>query len=447
MPVQLTGLGGFDSSGVISQLVAIAKKPAEALVARKQQVDSASSTMGQFSSRIGTFKINANSLADAAGYSSFSVTSTDTSVVASVNGSAQAGNYDVVVTQLAAAQKLRGTAQSSGSAALGMTGTLSIQVGSNAAVGVTVAATDTLGDIATKIAASGAKVSASVLFDGTDYRLSVQGLDSGVANAFTIAQSGFDLGLSNPANVFQQALDAKFTVDGLPITRSNNQVTGVIPGVTLALTKVGASSTIRVASDTTALKQKLGFFVSSYNDLVNASHTATGYSGTKATNPVLAGDSAMRRTVDSLARIVSSAVPGASSTFTSLGAVGLTLASNGTLSLDSAKFDAAVAKDPDAVRRLFVTDTGLGATGVMKTLATTADGFVNGSSSPIKARIAALSTLSKNIDDAANKKLDAVDAYEQQLKKQFAALDIAMSKYNTMSAAISGIGSGSSSNQ
>lgn len=447
MPVQLTGLGGFDSSGVISQLVAIAKKPAEALAARKQQVDSASTTMSQFSSRIGTFKINANSLADAAGYSSYSVTSSDTSVVASANGSAQAGNYDIAVTQLATAQKLRGDAQSSGSAPLGMTGTLSIQVGTNTAVGVTVAATDTLGDIATKISASGAKVSASVLFDGTNYRLAVQGLDSGVANAFTISQSGLDLGLANPANINQQALDAKFTVDGLPITRSTNQVTGVIPGVTLALTKTGATSTIRVASDTTTLKQKIGFLVSSYNDLVNASHTATGYSGTKATNPVLAGDPSMRRTVDTLARIVSSAVPGASGSFTSLGSVGLTLASNGTLSLDSTKFDAAIAKDPDSVRRLFITDTGLGATGIMKTLATTADSFVNGSSSPIKARMDALAALSKNIDESANKKLDAVDAYEQQLKKQFAALDIAMSKYNTMSAAISGIGSGSSSSK
>jgi flagellar hook-associated protein 2 len=445
MPVQLTGLGGFDSSGVISQLVAIAKKPVEALAARKQQVDSASTTMGQFSSRIGTFKINANSLADASGYSSYAVTSTDASVVASANGSALAGSYDIAVTQLATAQKIRGDAQTSGSAALGFTGTLSIQVGTNTAVGVTVTATDTLGDIATKISASGAKVSASVLFDGTDYRLAVQGLDSGVANAFTISQSGFDLGLSNPANVKQTALDAKFTVDGLPITRSTNQITGVIPGVTLALTKTGVSSTVRVASDTTALKQKLQFFVSSYNDLVNASHTATGYSGTKATNPVLAGEPAMRRSVDTLARLVSSAVPGATGAFTSLGSVGLTLSANGTLSLDSTKFDAAVAKDSDGVRRLFITDTALGATGIMKTLATTADGFVNGTTSPIKARIEALATLSKNIDDSANKKLDAVDAYEQQLKKQFAALDIAMSKYNTMSAAISGIGSGSNS--
>lgn len=439
MPVQLSGLGGFDSSGVINQLVAIAKEPIDALDKKKAQIDSASSTMNTFSSRLSTLKATATALSDAAGYASFAATSSDAAVVASVGGAAQEGSYTIQVNQLATAQKLRGSTQASSTTALGLTGTLSIQVGASAAVSVDVTAANTLGDIATKIAASGAKVSASVLYDGSNYRLTVQGTETGAANAFTITQSGFDLGLADPANVYQTAGDAALVVDGLSVTRSTNQISEVIPGVTLALTKAGATSTVRIASDTTVLKQKMQGFVSAYNDIVNAGHTATGFAGVKAQNPVLAGDPAMRRAVDSFGRLVAAAVPGTSGAYTSLGSVGLKLGANGLLTLDSAKLDAAITKDPAGVRRVFITDAALGATGVMKTIATTAETLVAGASSPIKARINALSASSRRIDDSKVAKQRQVDSYEKQLRKQFSDLDRAMSRYQTMSASIGSI--------
>lgn len=436
MPIQLTGLGGFDASGVITQLVAIAKRPIDDIDTKKSQLDSASSTMSLFSSRLSTLRATANALSDATGYSSFAVSSTDASVVTSASGAAQAGTYEVQVTQLASSQKLRSDTQASSGTALGMSGTLSISVGGADAVPVTVTATDTLGDIATKLAKSGARISASVLYDGSTYRLSIQGLDTGAANGFTIAQSGLDLGLDKPANLHQSAQDAKLVVDGISITRPTNQISEVIPGVTMALTKVGVTSTVRVASDTTVLKAKIQGFVSAYNDIVNAGHTATGYSGTKATNPVLAGESSIRRALDQFARLVGSAVPGTSGAYTTLGSVGVKLGSNGTLTFDGAKLDAAIVKDPDGVRRLFITDTGLGASGVMKTMATTIDALVTGSTSPIKARIDALAAKSKRLDESRVDKQRNIDRYEQQLRKQFSALDQAMSKYQAMSAAI-----------
>ncbi len=440
MPIQLTGLsGGFDSSGIITQLVALAKAPLDALAAKKSQVDSAVSTMNTYTSRLTTLRANAVSMSDAAGYASYATTSSDTSVVASATGTAQAGSYDVTVTQLASIQKLRGAVQTSSSTALGMSGTLSIKVGTGSPIDIAVSATDTLGDIAASFAKSGARVAASVLYDGTNYHLSLQGLDTGAANAFTVAQTGLDLGLADPANVYQAAGDAKLTVDGLAITRPTNQIAGVLPGLTLALTKPGVSSSIRVSSDTTALKTKLNGFIASYNDIVNATHTATGYSTVKATNSVLAGDSSMRRALDGFARMVGSAVPGASGSFATLGSVGVKLAADGTLSFDATKFDAAVVKDPDSVRRLFITDTTSGATGIMKTMSSAVDALITGTKSPIKARIAALQATSTRLDTSAADKQKRVDDYEQQLRKQYAALDAAQSKYSAMSAAISGI--------
>lgn len=443
MPIQLTGLsGGFDSSGIITQLVALAKAPVDALATKKQQVDSAVSTMNTFTSRLSTLRANAVSLTEASGYASYATTSSEASVVASASGTAQAGSYDVQVTALASAQKLRGATQTSSSTALGMSGTLSVAVGSGTPVDVAVTATDTLGDIAAKLAKSGARISASVLYDGSAYRLSVQGLDTGAANAFTITQTGLDLGLQVPGNVYQQAGDAQLTVDGLPITRPTNQIAEVIPGVTLALTKPGVTSTVRVSSDTTALKTKITGFVAAYNDIVNAGHTATGYSTTKATNPVLAGESSIRRALDGFARIMGGEVAGSSGAYTTLGSVGVKLALNGTLTFDSATLDAAITKDPGGVRRLFITDASSGATGVMKSISTAIDGLVTGTKAPIKARIAALGATSTRLDASAVAKQKHVDQYEQQLRKQYAKLDEAMSKYSSMSSTIAGIGSG-----
>jgi flagellar hook-associated protein 2 len=237
MTIRLTGLsGGFDASGVIEQLVSIARQPIVEAEQKKLLVDQATSTVNAFSSRLSSFRSAALALSDTSGYASYGAASSDPAVVASASGGAQAGSYAIAVTQLASAQKLRSSTFASSSTALGLAGQLTVQVGSQTAVNVNVTATDTLSDVATKLAASGARITASVLFDGTSYRLSLQGADSGAANAFTVSQSGLDLGLANPANVYQTAKDAMLTVDGMAITRSTNSISGVIPGVTMALT-------------------------------------------------------------------------------------------------------------------------------------------------------------------------------------------------------------------
>ncbi|MDB4943516.1 MAG: Flagellar hook-associated protein FliD [Labilithrix sp.] len=443
MPISLTGLGSFDSSGLITQLVNIAQQPISDLQTKKQSITSAVSTMNTFSSRLSTLRMNANTMAENSGYASFSTTSSDAAVVASASGTAQAGSYSVNVTSLAAIEKRRGSTEASSSTALNMAGTLNLKVGSGTAVDVTIAATDTLGDIAAKIAKSGARVAASVLYDGTSYRLSLQGSDTGAANALTVTENGLDLGLNAPGAVFQSATDAKLTIDGLAITRPTNSVSGAIPGVTLALTKPGVTSTVSIASDTSALKTKITGFVSAYNDIVNAGHSATGYSTIKATNAILQGETSIRRALDGFARIVGSAVPGTTGKYTTLGSVGMKLANDGTLSFDSSKFDTAVAADPDGVRKLFVTDPATGSTGVMKSLMTSIDALTTGASSPIKSRIAAFQARSTAIDTSVAEKQKRVDAYEIQLKKQYSQLDQIMSKYSSMSSAINSISNSS----
>ena len=441
MTISLGGLAsGIDTDSLVTSLVAAARQPIDQLNARKAQVDSASQTVTTISSKLSAVKTAALALTTLVGFGATAASSSDTAIVASANGGAQVGSYSLSVSALARSQKLKSDTVASSTAALGQTGSLKIQVGSGTALTVNVGATDTLSDIATKISASGARVSASVLSDGTNYRLLVQGLDSGAANAFTVTETGVSLGLGDSANVYQTAQDAAFKVDGIAITRPTNQITGVISGVTLALTKETTGTTVTVASDTTSLKQKVNSFVSAYNDLVNTGHTATGFGAAKATNSVLTADGAIRTSLHRLADVVTTAVPGTSGAYRSLGAVGLDLKADGTLTFDATKFDTAMSKDPSSVRRIFVTDTTIGATGVMKTMMDAVDKLTTGTGAPIKARLDALSSQSKRIADSATAMDRRAADYEALLKKQFSDMDQAISRYNSMKTAVGSIG-------
>lgn len=440
MPIQLSGLGGFDSASLVSQLVAVAQKPVAALTSKKGQVDSASVTLNTFSSKLGTLKNAANALSTTSGFVSMAATSTDTSLVGSVTGNATPGSYSVNVTQLAKAQKMRSDAQASSTTALGQAGDLTLQIGTGDPLTIAVTATDTLTDIASKINRSGGRISAGIINAGGSFRLSLQGLDSGAANAVTVTEGGsINLGLTKPANIVDTAQDAKLTVDGLDITRPTNSVADAIPGVTMALTKVTTSpATLTIAGDSSALKAKLSSFVSAYNDIVNSVHTSTGYGSAKASNSVLAGEPALRRTLDQISALATGPVTGASSNYRSLGSVGFSLNKDGTMTLDGTKLDAALAKDSAAVSRLFVTDTASGATGLMKTIADTVTSLT-ATNGLISTRQTALSAQSKQISKSIDDKQKRIDDYEAGLKKQFADLDQAMSKYSSMSSALGAI--------
>lgn len=435
----ISGLSGsgIDFSGIVTQLVAVARQPINALSTKKFSVDSAISTLDAYTTQLTTLQTAAKGLSETSSFISLGATSTDPAVVASTTGGGSPGQYSITVNSLARAEKRRSDVQSSSGDALGKAGTLGLKIGSGAQVDVEVKATDSLGDIATKINASGARTSASVLYDGSSYRLVLQGLDTGAANGVNVSENGFSLGLSSPSSVYQSAADASLVVDGMAVTRPTNSVSGVIEGVTLALTKTTSSpATLTVASDTTALQKKIEDFVSAYNVVVNSTQKVTGYGSNKATNPLLAGDSAMRKTLDRLSNIATSSVPNSKGAYTTLASVGISLSSDGQMKFDTAKLKDAISKDASAVQRLFVTDTKTGATGAMKSIASTIEELAVGPSSLLKSRRAAFDTQNKSIDESIEQKTKRLESYEKNLKAQYANVDKVMSRYQALGNAV-----------
>ncbi len=448
MTVTLPGLAsGLDTNALVTSLVNAQQKPLTALQTRQRNVDQATTTVTSFSSRLASLASAARALDTSAEFNATAASTSDTtSIVASSAGGAVAGGYDVRVTQLAREQRTQSNTVASSSDALGLTGDINISVGGAAPVTVTLAGTDSLTDVAARISSSGARLNASVIYDGSRYRLMVRGLDSGTTASIAFTESDpaihATLGLSDAPNTYQTAQDAQFTVDNIAMTRPTNQVADAVPGVTLGLVKTTASAVrVTVASDGTALKSKVQAFVSAYNDIVSTTHAATGFGSQKASNTELAGDRALRGALDRLARIVASAVPGTTGRYTTLSSVGVNLQNDGTLKLNDATFNTAVAADPQAVSKLFVTDTRIGATGAMSTFASTVDALTGTVSSPVRARINSLSAQSRRISSEVTDMQSRLAKYADNLRTQFASMEGQVSRYQSLLGTAAGISS------
>ena len=134
---------------------------------------------------------------------------------------------------------------------------------------------------------SGVDASASVLFDGTSYRLMVASTGTGTAAAAHFTDSGDSLGLSSAANIKVPAQDAIATIDGVDVTRGTNVIDDAVAGVTFTLVSPhavsDASAQVTVALDSDTLKSKLASFVSA------AAHTCRRHSSCGTGTPAVTG--------------------------------------------------------------------------------------------------------------------------------------------------------------
>lgn len=418
------GVGsGMDTEGIVSGLIQADSGSLNALKAKQNDTDAAVSVLSNISSLLSTFRSSVNALADARNVGSYTATSSSSAVAASANGAALPGSYDVEVLALAKEQRNYSQTFATHDGALGMSGTLTLQVGSGTAVDIDVKATDTLDDIVSSINSKGGRFSASVFNDGENYRLQLRGLDTGAANAITI--SGLDLGLNDPGadglgGKVQAAQDSKVKIDGFTVSRGSNQVVGAIQGVTLALTQLTTSPIqLRVDTDPTALQSKIQSVVSSYNAVITKIHQTAGYGATAGSNAVLRGDSTLRTIAQQMSSAVLTQVTGGG-TFGNLKDIGISLGRDGSLSLDSAKLSQAISRDASSVSNVLAGPGG--GKGVMDIMASLADGITT-NNGILGLRSDSLSQKSKQIGNRVTAEQDRLNRVAENLRKQFTAMD------------------------
>lgn len=427
--ITMSGLAsGIDVGSMIDALVSARGTQQTAIKYRISATQSASSAISDVGSLLGKLKTSVDALSEPREAQGFSATSSDTAVKAAVTGAAGTGRYEVSVSQLAQSYRSYSSAYDSAKTELGEYGAMNIQVGAGEPGIVMVETTDTLNSLVEKINNASLGVRASTFYDGSKYRLQLAGENSGAENVVDV--TGVDLGLK--ANLKQQAQDAKLTIDNFEVTSHSNQISAAIPGVTLNLNqKTTAPAVIELASDPDALKTKLQTVVDAYNAVVNKVHTVAGFGATKASNTSLAGDATLRNLTAKMSS-TSRTVVETGTDYKTLASIGISVARDGTMSLDGTKLSKALSANPEAVTKILAgTSTS---DGIMDGMSSVADLFNRSNTGLLANKRSTLDSSLKKLQARADAQQEQLDNYRTQLEKQFSVMEDAYSNANTVSA-------------
>ncbi len=429
--ISFGGIGsGMDTESIVNALVGVERAGENALQSKLTGTTSSISNLSSVSTLLAKLKAASDALDTTAEVGSYKATSSNAAIVASGSGLASPGKYSITVDKLAQEQRTYSDTIASVGTALGQAGTLKLGVGSGTTTDIAITATDNLDDVIGKINSAGLRITASSFYDGTAYRIQLRGQDSGAANDLSITETGTTFGFNVAANTVQVAQDAQIKLDGFTVKSATNQITGAIRGVTLALTATSTDPvTVAVANDPDSLKTKLSSLVDTYNAVITKVKELAGNGTVKARDANLAGDSTLRSIVSRLSSALQTVTTGTSA-YKSLGSIGLALDRSGKLSLDSTKFDKAVAADSDGVTKLLA-GTGSSADGVMGIVSSSVEVFTKAGSGLLVGRSDALTATTKRLQGRIDREEIRINRYAEQLRKQFTAMDTQVAAWNT----------------
>lgn len=284
--------------------------------------------------------------------------SASTTMAATVESGAEIGSHDVVIEQLAQAHKIAGGTIATKTSDLDLTGVLSLGTGDKLTT-VSISADMSLAEIAEAIngASADSGISASILaVSSTDYRLVLTATETGLP--MTVADALGDgaldsLGLiaedGSFATELQEAQTAIFSMDGLQITRTSNDVDDVLEGVTLHLYATSDQPlTLEVATDLGAVKDAIVALVDAYNayrDFAYGQQQIPNANNTDST--VLFGDGTLRAINSQISDAISARI-GADG----MALLGLSFDSTNRLELDEDVLDSALLNDLNGIEDL-----------------------------------------------------------------------------------------------
>ncbi len=459
-----TGLGsGLDIEALVTGLVNAERAPTEAKIDRQQSsVTTLISALGELNSSVSGIQSSISALAERTLFEGVTAnTDQFSAVTATATSEASAASYDISVSTLATKQSLASGTYASEDAVVG-TGTLTIDIGtptysggdpvysgfaSTSSVAVNIAADSTLSEVRDAINAAEAGVEASIVRDGSDFRLLLVAENTGVENSFqlTVTDTGDGLnedpaGLSalafntSVSNLTQSnaALDASFSINGLALTSASNQVDNAVTGVSLTLKDTTTTpARITVAEDRAAITNAVQSFVDNYNSTITTLNAQTTFNPTTGFAGPLVGDFSARTVENALRNSVSSPITGASSFFDSLATIGVTTTTEGTLEFDSSLLTNALDSDKEAVVTLFAGSVDDSVEGVAERVSTVLDGIIDTDEGLLPLRSA---SLADQLDDIADQRaaLDRrIETIEARFRAQFNSLDILLAELNT----------------
>ncbi|HEU4457635.1 MAG TPA: flagellar filament capping protein FliD [Methylibium sp.] len=464
------GLGsGLDVKSIVSQLVALERKPIETLQTQKETLQAKLSAFGLIQSYTTNLLDAANVLTKADTWRPTKASSPDASSVAVTSTtSAVPGSYAVEVTQLAQSQSLASGVYTSNMATTG-SGTLRIELGGwdagrttftpktgATAVDVVIApGQDTLEAVRSAINAANAGVSASIVRDASGTRLAIRSINSGLENSVRITATadapttpgGPTLAglVYDPPNAVPGALaetlaarNATGTVNGLAISSNSNVLSDVVQGLTITFNKVTTTPVqLSVQTDNTAMRKSLEDFVKAYNDINKYIRDQTKYDDESKKASTLQGDRATLALQSQLRAMLGSS-SNASARYGRLSDVGVELQPDGNLKVNETRFtQASSSANLAELSRAFTADGPRdvedGFAVRIKTLATQ----LNGSGGVVETRTNGLLASIKRNDERQKREETRVAQVEARLNRQYSALDTKLATLNGLNTYIS----------
>ena len=433
---------GLDTKTMIAQLLQVERSAQAGPKRRKAEADQRSQAMSDLISLMKEVHTAAEGVDTDSEAAAVTATSTDTDkFTVTGDGNALPGSYSLAISRLAKAQKDMATLGTSLTDSI-QEGTYTIQVAGEDAVDFVVDGNNnTLSGFISAINSSESGVTASTIFDGTDYTLVLTAEESGKLVTYSARDGGDwkDLdGNRNGISTYSAHQTAQFMMDGILITSESNEITDAVTGLTINLLETTEFDKdgnptelvdLEVKPDSTKTTENVEKLTSAIGKVL--SNLKTNMASSEDRAGILAFDSTARMLRGSIADALVNRQTGNEGTYSSLTMIGIGQDRYGNLSFDKDEFAEALAKDKDGVMNLITGEDGLADR--FKDMSddyTFSDGFLT-------IRKTMYSDRSSAISKAIDRMEDRVLAYEKRLKNQFAKLEQMVSGLNQQSSALS----------
>ncbi len=416
---------GIDVGTIVDELMEVERQPETVWQNEQSTISSQVSALTTMNTQLSTVATDVDNLKDILGaFSQMSTGSSDDALVsASADNTAVAGTHTVVVSNLATTSSSYSDYIPSGSSLAGAE--IDIKYGSDPSNPVKTDTIDipssdtTLQQAVSTINAGGYGVTASVVTDSTGSRLVLASNTSGANGNLTVSSSASNF--TSAAGV-----DAKLTVDGVPVDSATNTVTGAIAGVTLSLGSADPNTSvlISVQPDTTTASTAIQTFVNDYNALmgsINSQYTldSNGNEG------VLASDSMLRTLQSQLLGLVSTSTSAAGQ-YVNLQSMGIEMQDDGTLQIDSTALSTALSSNYSDVQSFFQSTSPVG---WGQTVSTQLQQMTDPTEGLISADISGLNQTNSSLTDEINDFEVRMTATQQQLTTQYDNLNTLLEEY------------------
>jgi flagellar hook-associated protein 2 len=420
---------GIDVNSAVAAGVYAAQAPEQAWQTSLTTLGQQTTDLTSLSTSVSNLESDLTALNDPMGtMTSLSLTSSQSSILSgTATSGAVAGTHTITVNNLAQTASWYSAPVATSFTTL-PGGSFNITSGGVPTTITVGSGTNSLSDLVNNINFQNLGVTASVITDSSGSRLSIVSNNSGASNGFSISNISNQSGTtSTPFLAFTQAQpgkDASLTVDGTPVTSATNTVSGVLSGVTLNLNSAATTPvSITIAPNVSAVGTAIQSFVNDYNGIMSGLNTQFTSNATTGAQGDLATDSTVRSLQQQLLAAMTYVAPNGG-TESTLGAMGISMGNDGTLTLNSSTLNSALTNNFSAVQNFF---QGGGLNGFAAEVGNQLSSFTSPSDGAFTLDLQSIKSESTDLQTSINNfQTNYIVPLQTQLQSEFSQAEIAL---------------------